>query len=154
VERERLYSETFACARVHGARDEETSHHGCSRFNSPYGGLPGLPTARPPAYLFTFERVVGRNRACRCMRGDRPWSEQGTTAIYFFPAVQCGEAFGFEIKTALEPGSRWSSADPVQGAPKPIAVQADSRYEGSGHLRPFLRNPADPGAPGCATASG
>jgi Excinuclease ATPase subunit len=49
VERERLYSENFACP-VHGAVMEELSPRLFS-FNSPYGAVPRLPRHRPPAQV-------------------------------------------------------------------------------------------------------
>jgi len=133
VEKERLYSENFACP-VHGAVMEELSPRLFS-FNSPYGACPdchGLGHLR----TFTFERVVP-DPSLPVYAAIAPWSEKDNS-YYFSLLFSVGEAFGFEIKRP------WNQLTPeqqqilLQGSPEPIAVQADSRYaKGPGYLRPF-----------------
>jgi excinuclease ABC subunit A len=133
VERERLYSENFACP-VHGAVMEELSPRLFS-FNSPYGACPdchGLGHLR----RFTVERVVP-DPSLPVYAAIAPWSDKDNS-YYFSLLFSVGEAFGFEIKVP------WSQLTPEQrdvllnGSSEPIPIQADSRYRKSqAYLRPF-----------------
>ncbi|MCT0201081.1 excinuclease ABC subunit UvrA [Synechococcus sp. CS-602] len=133
VERERLYSENFACP-VHGAVMEELSPRLFS-FNSPYGACPdchGLGHLR----TFTFERVVP-DPSLPVYAAIAPWSEKDNS-YYFSLLFSVGEAFGFEIKQPWNQLTLEQQQILLQGSPEPIAVQADSRYaKGPGYLRPF-----------------
>ena len=133
VERERLYSENFACP-VHGAVMEELSPRLFS-FNSPYGACPdchGIGHLRQ----FTMERVIP-DPSLPVYAAVAPWAEKDN-AYYFSLLYSVGEAFGFEIKTP------WNELTPEQhdvllnGSREPIAIQADSRYrKAQTYLRPF-----------------
>ncbi|MEY3930516.1 MAG: excinuclease subunit UvrA [Cyanobacteriota bacterium] len=133
IERERLYSENFACP-VHGAVMEELSPRLFS-FNSPYGACPdchGIGHLR----RFTAERVIP-DPCLPVYAAVAPWAEKDN-AYYFSLLYSVGEAFGFEIKTP------WNELTPEQhrvllhGSEEPIAIQADSRYrKAQTYLRPF-----------------
>ncbi|MEY4771670.1 excinuclease ABC subunit UvrA [Vulcanococcus sp.] len=133
VEKERLYSENFACP-VHGAVMEELSPRLFS-FNSPYGACPdchGIGHLRQ----FTTERVIP-DPSLPVYAAVAPWAEKDN-AYYFSLLYSVGEAFGFEIKTP------WNELTPEQhdvllnGSKEPIAIQADSRYrKAQTYLRPF-----------------
>jgi excinuclease ABC subunit A len=133
VERERLYSENFACP-VHGAVMEELSPRLFS-FNSPYGACAdchGIGHLRQ----FTMERVIP-DPSQPVYAAVAPWAEKDN-AYYFSLLYSVGEAFGFEIKTP------WNELTPEQhevllhGSKEPIAIQADSRYRKSQtYVRPF-----------------
>jgi excinuclease ABC subunit A len=133
IERERLYSENFACP-VHGAVMDELSPRLFS-FNSPYGACPdchGIGHLRQ----FTTERVIP-DPSLPVYAAVAPWAEKDN-AYYFSLLYSVGEAFGFEIKTP------WNELTPEQhdvllnGSKEPIAIQADSRYrKAQTYLRPF-----------------
>ncbi|MBM5791778.1 MAG: excinuclease ABC subunit A, partial [Cyanobacteria bacterium M_surface_10_m1_298] len=133
MERERLYSENFACP-VHGAVMEELSPRLFS-FNSPYGACAdchGIGHLRQ----FTKERVIP-DPALPVYAAVAPWAEKDNS-YYFSLLYSVGEAFGFEIKTP------WNELTPEQhevllhGSKEPIAIQADSRYrKAQTYLRPF-----------------
>ncbi|MBW0174380.1 MAG: excinuclease ABC subunit UvrA [Vulcanococcus sp.] len=133
VEKERLYSENFACP-VHGAVMEELSPRLFS-FNSPYGACPdchGIGHLRQ----FTMERVIP-DPSLPVYAAVAPWAEKDN-AYYFSLLYSVGEAFGFEIKTP------WNELNPEQhevllhGSKEPIPIQADSRYRKSQtYVRPF-----------------
>jgi excinuclease ABC subunit A len=133
VEKERLYSENFACP-VHGAVMEELSPRLFS-FNSPYGACPdchGIGHLRQ----FTMERVIP-DPSLPVYAAVAPWAEKDN-AYYFSLLYSVGEAFGFEIKTP------WNELTPEQhevllhGSKEPIPIQADSRYRKSQtYVRPF-----------------
>ncbi len=133
VERERLYSENFACP-VHGAVMEELSPRLFS-FNSPYGACAdchGIGHLR----TFTAQRVIP-DPSLPVYAAVAPWAEKDN-AYYFSLLYSVGEAFGFEIKTP------WNQLSPEQqtvllhGSQEPIAIQADSRYrKAQAYERPF-----------------
>ncbi|WP_259728992.1 MULTISPECIES: excinuclease ABC subunit UvrA [Synechococcales] len=133
VERERLYSENFACP-VHGAVIEELSPRLFS-FNSPYGACPdchGLGHLRK----FTEERVVP-DPALPVYAAVAPWSEKDNS-YYFSLLFSVGEAFGFEIKQPWNQLTKDQQQLLLHGSPEPIAIKTDSRYTKSqGYLRPF-----------------
>ena len=133
VERERLYSENFACP-AHGAVMEELSPRLFS-FNSPYGACPdchGIGHLRK----FTPERVVP-DPSLPVYAAIAPWSDKDNS-YYFSMIYSVGEAFGFEIKLP------WNQLTDIQrevllnGSSEDIAIQADSRYSKSqAYMRPF-----------------
>jgi excinuclease ABC subunit A len=133
VEKERLYSENFACP-VHGAVMEELSPRLFS-FNSPYGACAdchGIGHLRK----FTPERVIP-DPTLPVYAAVAPWAEKDNS-YYFSLLYSVGEAFGFEIKTP------WNQLTPEQqevllhGSREPIAIQADSRYrKAQTYVRPF-----------------
>ena len=133
VERERLYSENFACP-AHGAVMEELSPRLFS-FNSPYGACPdchGIGHLR----RFTPERVVP-DPSLPVYAAIAPWSDKDNS-YYFSMIYSVGEAFGFEIKLP------WNQLTDIQrevllnGSSEEIAIQADSRYRKSqAYMRPF-----------------
>ncbi len=133
VERERLYSENFACP-VHGAVMEELSPRLFS-FNSPYGACPdchGIGHLRQ----FTLERVVP-DPSLPVYAAIAPWSEKDNS-YYFSLLYSVGEAFGFEIKTPWNQLTDDQRQVVVHGSEEPIPIQADSRYRKSqAYLRPF-----------------
>ncbi len=133
VEKERLYSENFACP-VHGAVMEELSPRLFS-FNSPYGACPdchGIGHLRK----FTFERVVP-DPSLPVYAAIAPWSDKDNS-YYFSLLYSVGEAFGFEIKTPWNQLSAEQQQVLLNGSSEPIAIKADSRYRKSeGYLRPF-----------------
>jgi excinuclease ABC subunit A len=132
-ERERLFSEHFACPE-HGAVMEELSPRLFS-FNSPYGACPdchGLGYLR----RFTVERVVP-DPAQPVYAAIAPWSDKDNS-YYFSLLFSVGEAFGFELKTPWNQLSDQQRDVLLHGSPEPILIQADSRYRKSkGFERPF-----------------
>jgi excinuclease ABC subunit A len=133
VERERLYSENFACP-VHGAVMEELSPRLFS-FNSPYGACPdchGIGHLRQ----FTMERVIP-DPSQPVYAAVAPWAEKDN-AYYFSLLYSVGEAFGFEIKTPWNELTAEQHEVLLHGSKEPIPIQADSRYRKSQtYLRPF-----------------
>ena len=133
VDRERLYSENFACP-VHGAVMEELSPRLFS-FNSPYGACPdchGLGHLR----TFTFERVVP-DPSLPVYAAIAPWSDKDNS-YYFSLLYSVGEAFGFEIKTPWNQLGAEQQEVLLHGSKEPIPIQADSRYrKGQSYVRPF-----------------
>ncbi len=133
IDRERLYSENFACP-VHGAVMEELSPRLFS-FNSPYGACPdchGIGHLR----RFTLERVVP-DPSLPVYAAIAPWSEKDNS-YYFSLLYSVGEAFGFEIKTPWNQLSDEQRQVVLHGSEKPIEIQADSRYRKSQtYQRPF-----------------
>jgi excinuclease ABC subunit A len=133
VERERLYSENFACP-VHGSVMEELSPRLFS-FNSPYGACPdchGIGHLRQ----FTMERVIP-DPSQPVYAAVAPWAEKDN-AYYFSLLYSVGEAFGFEIKTPWNELTAEQHEVLLHGSKEPIPIQADSRYRKSQtYLRPF-----------------
>ncbi len=133
LERERLYSENFACP-VHGSVIEELSPRLFS-FNSPYGACPdchGIGHLRK----FTLERVVP-DPSLPVYAAVAPWSEKDNS-YYFSLLYSVGEAFGFEIKTPWKELSLEQRNILLGGCSEPIKIQADSRFGNSGgYERPF-----------------
>jgi excinuclease ABC subunit A len=133
VERERLYSENFACP-VHGAVMEELSPRLFS-FNSPYGACPdchGIGFLR----RFTCERVVP-DPSLPVYAAIAPWSDKDNS-YYFSLLVSVAEAFGFEIKTPWNALSEEQRQVLLHGSQEPIPIHADSRYRKSqSYMRPF-----------------
>ncbi len=133
VERERLYSENFACP-VHGAVIEELSPRLFS-FNSPYGACTdchGIGHLRK----FTPERVVP-DPSLPVYAAIAPWSDK-ENSYYFSLLFSVGEAFGFEIKTPWNELTEEQRDIVLNGSLEPIQIQADSRYrKSSGYTRPF-----------------
>ncbi|MEB3318841.1 MAG: excinuclease ABC subunit UvrA [Cyanobacteriota bacterium] len=132
-ERERLFSEHFACPE-HGAVMEELSPRLFS-FNSPYGACPdchGLGHLR----RFTEERVVP-DPSQPVYAAIAPWSEKDNS-YYFSLLFSVGEAFGFELKTPWNQLSDEQRKVVLHGSQEPILIQADSRYRKTkGFQRPF-----------------
>ena len=133
VERERLYSENFACP-AHGAVMEELSPRLFS-FNSPYGACAdchGIGHLRK----FTTERVVP-DPAQPVYAAVAPWSDKDNS-YYFSLLYSVGEAFGFELKTPWNELSEEQRQVLLHGSKEPIPIQADSRYsKGQTYVRPF-----------------
>ena len=133
VERERLYSENFACP-VHGAVMEELSPRLFS-FNSPYGACPdchGLGHLRK----FTTERVIP-DPSLPVYAAIAPWSDKDNS-YYFSLLFSVGEAFGFELKTPWNQLTEEQQEVLLRGSQQPIPIQADSRYRKSqSYERPF-----------------
>jgi excinuclease ABC subunit A len=133
VEKERLYSENFACP-VHGAVMEELSPRLFS-FNSPYGACAdchGIGHLR----TFTVERVVP-DPSLPVYAAIAPWSDKDNS-YYFSLLYSVGEAFGFELKTPWNELSDEQRRVLLHGSEEPIPIQADSRYRKSqGYVRPF-----------------
>jgi excinuclease ABC subunit A len=133
VERERLYSENFACP-VHGAVMEELSPRLFS-FNSPYGACSdchGIGHLRK----FTMERVVP-DPSLPVYAAIAPWSDKDNS-YYFSLIYSVGEAFGFEIKTPWNQLTAEQQEALLNGSKEPIVIQADSRYrKGQSYTRPF-----------------
>jgi len=133
VERERLYSENFACP-VHGAVMEELSPRLFS-FNSPYGACPdchGIGHLRK----FTPERVVP-DPSLPVYAAIAPWADKDNS-YYFSLLYSVGEAYKFEIKTPWNQLSAEQQEVLLHGSQEPITIQADSRYRKSaGYERPF-----------------
>jgi excinuclease ABC subunit A len=132
-ERERLFSEHFACPE-HGAVMEELSPRLFS-FNSPYGACPdchGLGHLR----RFTAERVVP-DPSQPVYAAIAPWSDKDNS-YYFSLLFSVGEAFGFELKTPWNQLSDAQRQVVLHGSEEPILIQADSRYrKAKGFERPF-----------------
>jgi excinuclease ABC subunit A len=133
VERERLYSENFACP-VHGAVMEELSPRLFS-FNSPYGACAdchGIGHLRK----FTPERVVP-DPSLPVYAAIAPWADKDNS-YYFSLLYSVGEAYKFEIKTPWNQLSAEQQKVLLHGSQEPITIQADSRYRKSaGYERPF-----------------
>ena len=134
VDRERLYSENFACPE-HGAIIEELSPRLFS-FNSPYGACEachGIGHLRK----FTPERVVP-DPSLPVYAAVAPWAEKDNS-YYFSLLYSVGEAFGFEIKTPWKELSEEQQDVLLNGSREPILIQADSRYRkgNAGYQRPF-----------------
>jgi excinuclease ABC subunit A len=133
LERERLYSENFACPE-HGAVMEELSPRLFS-FNSPYGACAdchGIGFLR----MFTCERVIP-DPSLPVYAAIAPWSDKDNS-YYFSLLYSVAEAFGFEIKTPWNSLSDEQRQVLLHGSSEPIPIQADSRYRKSqSYLRPF-----------------
>ncbi len=133
LERERLYSENFACP-VHGAVIEELSPRLFS-FNSPYGACPdchGLGHLRK----FTVDRVIP-DPTLPVYAAVAPWSDK-ENSYYFSLLYSVGEAFGFEIKTPWKDLLEEQQKTLLYGSSEPILIQADSRYsKKGGYTKPF-----------------
>ncbi|MGC6482977.1 MAG: excinuclease ABC subunit UvrA [Synechococcus sp.] len=134
VERERLYSENFACPE-HGAVIEELSPRLFS-FNSPYGACEachGIGHLRK----FTPERVIP-DPSLPVYAAVAPWAEKDNS-YYFSLLYSVGEAFGFEIKTPWQDLTDDQRDVLLNGSRDPILIQADSRYSKGqvGYHRPF-----------------
>ncbi len=133
VEKERLYSENFACP-VHGAVMEELSPRLFS-FNSPYGACAdchGIGHLRQ----FTKERVIP-DPSLPVYAAVAPWAEKDNS-YYFSLLYSVGEAFGFEIKTPWNELTAEQQDVLLHGSREPIPIQADSRYKkNQTYLRPF-----------------
>ena len=134
VDRERLYSENFACPE-HGAIMEELSPRLFS-FNSPYGACEachGIGHLRK----FTAERVVP-DPSLPVYAAVAPWAEKDNS-YYFSLLYSVGEAFGFEIKTPWKELTEEQQDVLLNGSREPILIQADSRYRkgSAGYQRPF-----------------
>ena len=133
VQRERLYSENFACPE-HGAVMEELSPRLFS-FNSPYGAC---PDCHGIGYLrkFTEERVVP-DPSLPVYAAIAPWSEK-ESSYYFSLLFSVGQAYGFELKTPWQELSRTQQEAVLFGTVEPILIEADSRYRKSkGYERRF-----------------
>ncbi|MEB3241763.1 MAG: excinuclease ABC subunit UvrA [Synechococcus sp.] len=133
VQRERLYSENFACPE-HGAVMEELSPRLFS-FNSPYGAC---PDCHGIGYLkkFTEERVVP-DPTLPVYAAIAPWSEK-ESSYYFSLLFSVGQAYGFELKTPWQELSRTQQEAVLFGTVEPILIEADSRYRKSkGYERRF-----------------
>ncbi len=133
LERERLFSENFACP-IHGSVIEELSPRLFS-FNSPYGACPdchGIGHLKK----FTVERVIP-DPSLPVYAAVAPWSEK-ENSYYFSLLFSVGEAYGFEIKTPWKLLTEEQRKILLYGSEKPILIQADSRYKQSGGFeRPF-----------------
>ena len=134
VDRERLFSENFACPE-HGAIMEELSPRLFS-FNSPYGACEachGIGHLRK----FTAERVVP-DPSLPVYAAVAPWAEKDNS-YYFSLLYSVGEAFGFEIKTPWKELTEEQQDVLLNGSREPILIQADSRYRkgSAGYQRPF-----------------
>ncbi len=133
VQRERLYSENFACP-VHGSVIEELSPRLFS-FNSPYGACEdchGLGYLRK----FTLERVIPEPNL-PVYAAVAPWSEKDNS-YYFSLLYSVGEAYGFELKTPWKNLTSQQQLILLHGSKESIEIQADSRYnKGQGYLKPF-----------------
>jgi excinuclease ABC subunit A len=133
VEKERLYSENFACP-VHGAVMEELSPRLFS-FNSPYGACAdchGIGHLRK----FTEERVIP-DPSLPVYAAVAPWAEKDNS-YYFSLLYSVGEAFGFEIKTPWNQLTAEQQDVLLNGSREPISIQADSRYrKAQTYERPF-----------------
>ncbi len=133
IERERLYSENFACP-IHGSVIEELSPRLFS-FNSPYGACSdchGIGHLKK----FTFEKVIPEP-ALPVYAAVAPWSDK-ENSYYFSLLFSVGEAYGFEIKTPWEKLTKDQQDILLNGSKKPILIQTDSRYgKNSSYERPF-----------------
>ncbi len=133
LEREKLYSENYACP-VHGSIVEELSPRLFS-FNSPYGAC---PDCHGIGYLkkFTADRVIP-DKTLPVYAAIAPWSEKDNT-YYFSLLYSVGQAYGFELKTPWKDLSDLQKQVLLLGSDKPILIQADSRFKTtSGFERPF-----------------
>ena len=133
VERERLYSENFACPE-HGAVIEELSPRLFS-FNSPYGAC---SDCHGIGYLRTFtEQRVVPDPTLPVYAAIAPWSEK-ESSYYFSLLYSVGQAYAFELKTPWQELSRTQQEAVLFGTLEPILIEADSRYRKSkGYERPF-----------------
>ena len=133
VEKERLYSENFACP-IHGAVIEELSPRLFS-FNSPYGACAdchGIGHLRK----FTLDRVIP-DPSLPVYSAVAPWSDKDNS-YYFSLLFSVGEAFGFEIKTPWKDLTAEQRDILLNGSSEPILIQADSRYhKKTGYKRHF-----------------
>ncbi len=133
LDRERLYSENFACPQ-HGAVIEELSPRLFS-FNSPYGACPdchGIGHLRK----FTADRVIPEP-SLPVYAAVAPWSEKDNS-YYFSLLFSVGEAFDFEIKTPWKDLTAKQQDILLNGTVEPIPIQVDSRYKTSSSFdRPF-----------------
>ncbi len=133
VERERLYSENFACP-VHGAVMEELSPRLFS-FNSPYGACPdchGIGHLRK----FTKERIIPEP-SLPVYAAVAPWSDK-ENSYYFSLLFSVGQAFGFEIKTPWQELTDVQQNILLNGSEESILIQTDSRYrKNASYTRPF-----------------
>ncbi len=133
LEKEKLYSENYACP-IHGSIVEELSPRLFS-FNSPYGAC---PDCHGIGYLkkFTADRVIP-DPSLPVYAAIAPWSEKDNT-YYFSLLYSVGQAYGFELKTQWKDLSDLQKNVLLSGSDKPIVIQADSRFKGaSGFERPF-----------------
>ena len=133
LDKERLYSENFACP-VHGSVIEELSPRLFS-FNSPYGAC---SDCHGIGYLrkFTKERVIP-DTSLPVYAAVAPWSDKDNS-YYFSLLYSVGEAFGFEIKSRWEDLTSEQKNILLNGSDKPIQIKVDSRYsKSSGFKRPF-----------------
>ncbi len=133
LDKEKLYSENYACP-IHGSIVEELSPRLFS-FNSPYGAC---PDCHGIGYLkkFTAERVIP-DTSLPVYAAIAPWSEKDNT-YYFSLLYSVGQAYGFELKTPWKDLSDLQKNVLLSGSDKPIVIQADSRFKGSGGFeRPF-----------------
>ncbi len=133
IERERLFSENFACP-IHGSVIEELSPRLFS-FNSPYGACPdchGIGHLKK----FTKERVVP-DPSLPVYAAVAPWSDKDNS-YYFSLLYSAAEAFGFEIKTPWKNLNNKQQDILLYGSKEPILIQVDSRYKkDDGFKRPF-----------------
>ncbi|MEB3167732.1 MAG: excinuclease ABC subunit UvrA [Cyanobium sp.] len=133
LDRERLFSENFACPE-HGAVIEELSPRLFS-FNSPYGACPdchGIGHLR----RFTAERVVP-DVSMPVYAAIAPWSDKDNS-YYFSLLYSVGEAYGFELKTPWNQLTEQQRQVLLHGSEEPIPMQADSRYrKGQSYLKQF-----------------
>jgi excinuclease ABC subunit A len=133
VERERLYSENFACPE-HGAVIEELSPRLFS-FNSPYGAC---AACHGIGFLkrFTEARVVP-DPTLPVYAAIAPWSDK-ENSYYFSLLYSVGQAYAFELKTPWNQLSRTQQEAVLVGTVEPIRIEADSRYrKAGGYERPF-----------------
>ncbi len=133
LERERLFSENFACP-VHGSVIEELSPRLFS-FNSPYGACPdchGIGHLKK----FTLERVVP-DLSLPVYAAVAPWSDKDNS-YYFSLLYSVGQAFGFEIQTPWKDLTADQQDILLNGSIEPILIKTDSRYkQDSSYTRPF-----------------
>ncbi len=133
IEKERLYSENFACPE-HGAVIEELSPRLFS-FNSPYGACSdchGLGHLKK----FTLERIVP-DPSLPVYAAVAPWSDKDNS-YYFSLLYSVGDAYGFEIKTPWCDLTNEQQNILLNGSEEPIDLKVDSRYgKSSGVKRPF-----------------
>ena len=133
IERERLFSEHFACPE-HGAVIEELSPRLFS-FNSPYGACPdchGLGYVKK----FTADKVIPEP-SLPVYAAVAPWSEK-ENSYYFSLLFSVGEEYGFEIKTPWKDLTNEQQYILLNGSDKPILIQSDSRYKKQdGYKRTF-----------------
>ncbi|KGG16074.1 Excinuclease ABC subunit A [Prochlorococcus sp. MIT 0603] len=133
IERERLFSENFACP-VHGAVIEELSPRLFS-FNSPYGAC---PDCHGLGHLKKFTAVtVIPDPSLPVYAAVAPWSEK-ENSYYFSLLFSVGEEYGFEIKTPWKELTEEQQNILLNGSEKAILIQSDSRYKTQdGYKRKF-----------------
>jgi len=115
LDREKLYSENYACP-VHGSIVEELSPRLFS-FNSPYGACPdchGIGFLKK----FTADRVIP-DKTLPVYAAIAPWSEKDNT-YYFSLLYSVGQAYGFELKTPWKDLSDLQKKVLLLGSDKPI----------------------------------